>query len=109
MRLSYELAGGLIAPGLLLRNASGQRAYLRLERRGLRGGKPRVRRVLRNCARLLNIKDAFERWSRECAIDLLGKLRTMRPHLARAESGEALRAVPLDRPVINPSIGRCQV
>ena len=59
MRLSNELAGVRIAPGLLLRNASGQRAYLRLERRGLRGGQPRGARVLRNCARPTRYLNAF--------------------------------------------------
>jgi len=50
---------------------------------------PRLQMLTKDADANARIKDAFERWSRGGAIDLLGKLRTMRPHLARAESGEA--------------------
>jgi len=77
-RARYEVANNSYAKGIVLTLAN-----------DTIGTGPRLQMLTDDADANARIEDAFERWSR--AIDLPGKLRTMR--LARAESGEAFRQV----------------
>ena len=83
-RARYEVANNSYAKGIVLTLAN-----------DTIGTGPRLQTLTEDADANARIEDAFERWSR--AIDLPGKLRTMR--LARAESGEAFALL-----VSNPGI-----
>jgi len=84
-RARYEVANNSYAKGIVLTLAN-----------DTIGTGPRLQMLTGDTEANARIEDAFEQWSR--AIDLPGKLRTMR--LARAESGEAFALL-----VSNPGIG----
>lgn len=84
-RARYEVANNSYAKGIVLTLAN-----------DTIGTGPRLQMLTDDADANARIEDAFEQWSR--AIDLPGKLRTMR--LARAESGEAFALL-----VSNPGIG----
>ncbi|GJQ28374.1 MAG: phage portal protein [Phycisphaerae bacterium] len=73
-RARYEVANNSYAKGIVLTLAN-----------DTIGTGPRLQMLTDDADANARIEDAFEQWSR--AVDLAGKLRTMR--LARAESGEA--------------------
>lgn len=79
-RARYEVANNSYAKGIALTLAN-----------DTIGTGPRLQMLTDDAEANARIEDAFEAWAR--AVDLPGKLRTMR--MARAESGEAFRA---DRP-----------
>ncbi|MCA9287976.1 MAG: phage portal protein [Phycisphaerales bacterium] len=84
-RARYEVANNSYAKGIVLTLAN-----------DTIGTGPRLQMLTEDAEANARIEDAFEQWSR--AVDLAGKLRTMR--LARAESGEAFALL-----VSNPAIG----
>jgi lambda family phage portal protein len=84
-RARYEVANNSYAKGIVLTLAN-----------DTIGTGPRLQMLTEDADANARIEDAFEQWSR--AVDLAGKLRTMR--LARAESGEAFALL-----VSNPAIG----
>ncbi len=84
-RARYEVANNSYAKGIALTLAN-----------DTIGTGPRLQMLTGDAEANARIEDAFEQWSR--AVDLAGKLRTMR--LARAESGEAFALL-----VNNPAIG----
>ncbi|MCC6425705.1 MAG: phage portal protein [Phycisphaerales bacterium] len=84
-RARYEVANNSYAKGIALTLAN-----------DTIGTGPRLQMLTDDAVANARIEDAFEQWSR--AVDLAGKLRTMR--LARAESGEAFALL-----VSNPAIG----
>ncbi|MCC6319890.1 MAG: phage portal protein, partial [Phycisphaerales bacterium] len=84
-RARYEVANNSYAKGIALTLAN-----------DTIGTGPRLQMLTADADANARIEDAFEQWSR--AVDLAGKLRTMR--LARAESGEAFALL-----VNNPAIG----
>ncbi|MDP1660767.1 MAG: phage portal protein, partial [Phycisphaerales bacterium] len=84
-RARYEVANNSYAKGIVLTLAN-----------DTIGTGPRLQMLTDDPDANARIEDAFEQWSR--AVDLPGKLRTMR--LARAESGEAFALL-----VSNPGIG----
>ncbi|MCE7888084.1 MAG: phage portal protein [Sorangiineae bacterium PRO1] len=84
-RARYEVANNSYAKGIALTLAN-----------DTIGTGPRLQMLTGDADANARIEDAFEQWSR--AVDLAGKLRTMR--LARAESGEAFALL-----VNNPAIG----
>ncbi|MBX3404498.1 MAG: phage portal protein [Phycisphaeraceae bacterium] len=84
-RARYEVANNSYAKGIALTLAN-----------DTIGTGPRLQMLTDDADANARIEDAFEQWSR--AVDLAGKLRTMR--LARAESGEAFALL-----VSNPAIG----
>src|SRR5690606_24678612 len=83
-RARYEVANNSYAKGIALTLAN-----------DTIGTGPRLQMLTDDPDTNARIEDAFEQWSR--AVDLAGKLRTMR--LARAESGEAFALL-----VNNPAI-----
>lgn len=83
-RARYEVANNSYAKGIVLTLAN-----------DTIGTGPRLQMLTDDADANARIEDAFERWSR--AVDLPGKLRTMR--MARAESGEAFALL-----VSNPAI-----
>jgi lambda family phage portal protein len=83
-RARYEVANNSYAKGIALTLAN-----------DTIGTGPRLQMLTDDAEANARIEDAFEQWSR--AVDLAGKLRTMR--LARAESGEAFALL-----VNNPAI-----
>ncbi len=83
-RARYEVANNSYAKGIALTLAN-----------DTIGTGPRLQMLTEDADSNARIEDAFEQWSR--AVDLAGKLRTMR--LARAESGEAFALL-----VNNPAI-----
>jgi lambda family phage portal protein len=83
-RARYEVANNSYAKGIVLTLAN-----------DTIGTGPRLQMLTSDAEANARIEDAFEQWSR--AVDLAGKLRTMR--LARAESGEAFALL-----VSNPAI-----
>jgi len=83
-RARYEVANNSYAKGIVLTLAN-----------DTIGTGPRLQMLTDDSDANARIEDAFEQWSR--AVDLAGKLRTMR--LARAESGEAFALL-----VNNPAI-----
>ncbi len=83
-RARYEVANNSYAKGIALTLAN-----------DTIGTGPRLQMLTEDADANARIEDAFEQWSR--AVDLAGKLRTMR--LARAESGEAFALL-----VNNPAI-----
>ena len=84
-RARYEVANNSYAKGIILTLAN-----------DTIGTGPRLQMLTDDAEANARIEDAFEAWSR--AVDLPGKLRTMR--IARAESGEAFALL-----VSNPAIG----
>ncbi len=84
-RARYEVANNSYAKGIVLTLAN-----------DTIGTGPRLQMLTEDAEANARIEDAFEQWSR--AVDLPGKLRTMR--LASAESGEAFALL-----VSNPGIG----
>ncbi|MBX3403808.1 MAG: phage portal protein [Phycisphaeraceae bacterium] len=83
-RARYEVANNSYAKGIVLTLAN-----------DTIGTGPRLQMLTEDADANARIEDAFDRWAR--AVDLSGKLRTMR--MARAESGEAFALL-----VSNPAI-----
>ncbi len=85
-RARYEVANNSYAKGIVLTLAN-----------DTIGTGPRLQMLTEDAEANRRIEDAFERWAR--AVDLPGKLRTMR--MGRAESGEAFAIL-----ISNPAIER---
>lgn len=86
-RARYEVANNAYAKGIVLTLAN-----------DTIGTGPRLQMLTDDAEANARIEDAFERWSR--AVDLPGKLRTMR--MARAESGEAFALLVSNPAVVSP-------
>jgi lambda family phage portal protein len=86
-RARYEVANNSYAKGIVLTLAN-----------DTIGTGPRLQMLTDDADANARIEDAFEQWSR--AVDLPGKLRTMR--MARAESGEAFALLVSNPAVMSP-------
>ena len=86
-RARYEVANNSYAKGIVLTLAN-----------DCVGTGPRLQMLTASAEANRRIEDAFERWSR--AVDLAGKLRTMR--MGRAESGEAFAILTSNAGVDSP-------